>query len=170
MENFLDLIHTRRSIRKYTAEPITPEEVEKLLRAAMISPTACNSQTWRFVVIDDHALLKKIPDIHPYASFAAEAPLAILVCGDSEAGRFPEFWPQDAAAATQTLMLAARAMNIGSVWCGIYPNDERVNAFASMFGLPAHIKAFGLVVLGKPAQPFSREDRYDPDKVHHNRW
>lgn len=168
--DFLDIIHTRRSIRKYTDEPVTPEEIEILLRAAMVSPTACNSQSWRFVVIDDRALLDEIPRIHPYASYAAHAPAAILICGDTRAGKAPEHWPQDAAAATQTLMLAARALNIGSVWCAVHPDQGREASFRKLFGLPEQIRPFGLVILGRPAQPFSREDRYDPDKVHHNHW
>ena len=168
--DFLDIIHTRRSIRKFTDEPVSAEDVQTLLKAAMVSPTATKSQSWRFVVIDDRNLLQEIPNIHPYTTAATHAPLAILVCGDVEAGRAPGFWPQDAAAAIQTMLLAARAINLGGVWCGIHPNEEREAAFIKMFGLPGTVRPLGLVILGHPAQPFTYEDRYDAAKVHHNHW
>ncbi len=166
--DILEAIHTRRSIRKFTPEPVSPEDVETMLRAAMIAPTARNSQCWRFVVIDDRALLDAMPTLSPYTGAAKSAPLAILVCGDTTA--CPDFWPQDAAAAIQNLMLAARALELGSVWCGLHPVEEREKLFQKAFALPAHIRPLGLVILGHPDQPFTREDRYDPAKVRYNRW
>lgn len=168
--DFLDIVHTRRSIRKFTDEPVSPGDVDTLLHAAMVSPTATNSQSWRFVVIDDKNLLKEIPKIHPYATPAAGAPLAILVCGDVEAGHAPECWPQDGAAAIQTMLLTARSLNLGSVWSAIHPFVEREDAFIKLFGLPGTVRPLGLVILGHPAQPFTREDRYDDVKVHYNHW
>lgn len=167
---FLDIVHTRRSIRKFTDEPVSEKDVDTLLRAAMVSPTATNSQSWRFIVIDDKAILRDIPNIHPYTTPAAHAPLAILVCGDVEVGHAPEFWPQDGAAAIQTILLTARSLELGAVWCGIHPNVDREDAFMKMFGLPGTVRPLGLVILGHPLQPFTYEDRYDTAKVHHNHW
>lgn len=168
--DFFDVVHTRRSIRKFTPQAIAPHDIDAIVRAAMSSPTATNSQSWRFVIIDDKKLLSEIPSLHPYAAFAGHAPLAILVCGDTTAGKAPGFWVQDCAAATQTLMLAARALDIGSVWCGIHPSQERVQIFCEKFGLPEDICPLGMVVLGYPEKAFYAEDRYDATKIHRNRW
>ena len=110
------------------------------------------------------------PHIHPYAGPAADAPLAILVCGDVEAGHAPECWPQDGAAAIQTMLLTARSLELGSVWSAIHPFVDREDAFIKLFGLPGTVRPLGLVILGHPAQPFNRADRYDAAKVHHNHW
>lgn len=163
-------IRTRRSIRKYTNEPVSQADIETLLQAAMQAPTATNAQTWRFVVITDRNLLDTISVKHPYGKAAANAPAAILVCGDSTAGKSPEFWPQDASAAMQTLLLAARALNLGSLWIGIHPNVEREDIFIQLCGLPGNIRPLGLALIGHPDQAFSEENRYDPTKVHYNHW
>jgi len=85
----LDLILTRRSIRKYTDAPVAERDVEGLLRAAMAAPSAGNEQPWHFVVIDERQRLDAIAGFHPYAGMCAEAPLAILTCGDPAESKEP---------------------------------------------------------------------------------
>ena len=75
-------IRTRRSIRAYQDKPVPEELIQTLLAAAMQAPSACNQQPWQFVVIDDRTILTKIPTFMPNAAMVANAPLAILVCGD----------------------------------------------------------------------------------------
>lgn len=168
----LEVLYTRRSIRAFTSEPVDEETVKALLSAAMIAPTAGNSQGWRFIVITDRARLDAIAEVHPFAKMAKDAPLAILVCGDTEnvPERYKAYWAIDGAAAIQNILLAGRALNIGTVWCGVHPVPEREAAMRELFALPAHINPVGLVIAGHPAQPFKREDRYDSEKVHHNTW
>lgn len=166
--DMLEIIHTRRSIRQFTSEPVNKKDVETLLHAAMVSPTAKNSQCWRFVVIDDRALLDAITLLSPYTGPAKTAQVAILVCAETELSG--GYWQQDAGAAIQTMMLAARALNLGSLWCGIYPAKERAEAFKQKFGLPQGVEALGLCLVGHTDQPLKREDRYDPEKVHYNHW
>ena len=168
--DFLDIIHTRRSIRKFACDPVSPELIEKILRAGMASPTATNSQSWRFIIVDNRDTLNEIARIHPYAKPAADAPLAIVVCGDTSAGHAPEFWPQDAAAAVQTMMLAARSLELGSLWCGIHPHTGREDAFIRLLGIPGSVRPFALLIIGHPLQPFTHEDRFAEAKIHHNRW
>lgn len=169
MELF-EALFTRRSIRKYTAEPVSPEDVRTMLKAAMLAPSASNRQLWHFVVVDDRATLDRIAAEHPYAKMAADAPLAVVVCGDLDAEKTRGFWVQDCAAATQNLMLAARGLNIGSVWCGLHPVEDRIAPVRRILGLPDNIIPLSLVVMGHPAQDFSEADRYQEDKVHRNHW
>lgn len=166
-----EAIHTRRSIRKYTDEPVSDEAIKTILEAAMAAPTARNSQCWRFVVINDRALLEAIPTVHPYARMAAKAPVAILVCADTTVATQPDgYWVEDASAAIENMLLAARALELGTVWCGVHPVPERFAGMKQLFQLPDHISPLGLVVIGHPAQPFTREDRYDPEKIRYNGW
>ena len=77
----LEAIFTRRSIRKYTSQPIPEELIEQILKAAMYAPSADNQQPWHFVVIDDQHILDAITQFHPYAQMLKSAPLAIAVIG-----------------------------------------------------------------------------------------
>ena len=82
-------IMTRRSIRAYEAEPVSPELVETLLRAAMAAPSAGNQQPWRFVVIAERATLDRLAATSPYVGPLLRAPLAVVVCGDTVGERHP---------------------------------------------------------------------------------
>ncbi len=166
----LETIHTRRSIRKYRDRPVPEELIQKLLAAAMQAPSARNEQPWQFVVIDDRTMLAKIPEFMPNAAMAAQAPLAILVCGDLGLEKSPGYWVVDCAAAVENLLLAAHALGLGAVWCGVYPRDKRMDGLQQLVGLPKNVIAHSLVVLGYPAEQAPPEDRYRSERVYHNRW
>nr|WP_294515375.1 nitroreductase family protein [uncultured Bilophila sp.] len=165
-----DVLHTRRSIRQYNAEPVDEATVRELLEAAMSAPTAGGIQPWRFVVITDRGLLDTIADIHPYAGIIKQAPLAILVCGDTSSAHYGPYWVQDCSAAMQNLLLAARAKELASLWCGIHTSHDREKAFCELFGLPENVSPLGLAIIGHSDAPFVRKERYDETKVHHNVW
>ncbi len=167
----LEAILTRRSIRSYTAEKVSDQVVKELLEAAMSAPSAHNKQPWHFVVIDDRKILDEIAKVHPWASMLEEAPIAILVCGDLKVDNRLGFWVQDCAAATENILLAAHAKGLGAVWVGIYPVEERsATVIRKMIGIPEHIVPLSLIPLGYPAEKKSRANRYNPAKVHRNKW
>ena len=166
----LKTIHSRRSIRAYTDEPVADEHVRTMLEAAMAAPSAGNAQPWRFVVVQDPATLARIPEVNPYAKMAAKAPLAVLVCGDLSQEKFPGFWVQDCSAATQNLLLAAHDLGLGAVWTGIHPLADREQGFRQLFHLPEHVIPLSLVVIGQPAKQPGAKDRFDASKVHRERW
>ena len=163
-------LHTRRSIRSYTEEPVSERELHALLDAAMIAPSAGNARPWQFIVVDDPALLKQAPIINPYAGMAPKAPVGIVVCGDRDAEKYKGFWVQDCSAAIQNLLLAATGLGLGAVWTGIYPVEERVTGFQRLLGLPETIIPLALIVIGHPATTPERKSRFDAAKVHHNAW
>ena len=165
----LEAILTRRSIRRYTSKKVPSELITEILRAAMSAPSASNEQPWYFVVIDDRKILDEIPRFHPYADMLPEAPLAILVCVDLIPQR-EGFVVQDGSAATQNLLLAAHAKGLGAVWLGIYPLGERIEGMRKLTNLPNHIVPLALIALGYPAENIPREDRYQPQRVHVNKW
>lgn len=166
----LKAIKTRRSIRRYTSREVSREQVDGLLEAAMYAPSARNEQPWHFVVVTERELLDRLMKAHPYASMLVDAPLAILVCGDTNLEKSKGYWPVDCSAATQNILLAAHAGGLGSVWLGVYPRNERIEAIRSIFSLPANIQPFSLIALGYPAEEKVVTDRFKPERIHINGW
>ena len=166
----LNAILSRRSIRKYTAQPVSEEMVRELLEAAMAAPSAGNEQPWHFVVMDDREILDAIPRFHPYSRMLEEAPMAILVCGDLELQKYEGYWVQDCSAATENLLIAAQAKGLGAVWLGVYPIEERVAGFRNLLGVPDHVIPFALISIGYPAEQKPGADRYNSSRVRRNRW
>jgi nitroreductase len=166
----LEAILTRRSVRRYTEQPVPDAAIREILTAAMRAPSAGNEQAWQFVVITERRLLDAIPRFHPYAEMVRQASVAILVCGDLDREKYGGYWVQDCAAATQNLLLATHAKGLGAVWVGVYPKEDRVERMRGLLGLPQHVVPMALVPLGYPAERVPPEERYDPAKVHRNGW
>lgn len=166
----VEAVLTRRSVRRFRSDAVTPEEIETLLRAAMQAPSAMNEQPWEFVVVTERKLLDRVPDIHPYAGMTREAAAAILVCSDKRRWTSEGLWSQGCAAATQNILIAAHGMGLGAVWVGVYPVKDRVRSIRGLLGMPDHIMPFSLVPVGRPADGQSAKSRYSPAKVHTNRW
>lgn len=136
----------------------------------MSAPSAGNEQPWQFVVITDRRTLDAIPRIHPYAEMAAEAAVAVLVCGDKRLEKHKGFWVQDCSAAVQNILIAARALGLGAVWCGIYPREGRVAGFRKLLSLPPEVIPLALVPVGWPAEVKPPAERFDERRIRYNRW
>ncbi len=169
----VDNIMSRTSIRQFTGQPVGRDTIETLLKAGMAAPTAVNAQPWAFVAVTDRAVLDSLDAVHPYAHLA-NAGAAIIVCGDMEKaleGANREYWIQDCSAATENILLAAHAYGLGAVWCGVYPNEERIPSVKRVLGLPETIMPLNVVTIGYPANPDQpAKDKWDPARVHFNRW
>lgn len=164
----MEAIRTRRSIRKYEDKPISEEMIRKMLKAAMMAPSAGNAQPWRFIVINERERLDAMKGIHPHLSMVTQAQLGILICGDLSLEKFPGYWVQDCSAAMQNMLLAIHGMGLGAVWTGIYPMQDRIDAVKTMFALPESVIPLGFVPMGYPAQSPKSESRYREDRVHYN--
>lgn len=168
--DLFEAILTRRSIRKYKPGKISRKQVEEILKAAMYAPTARNSQTWRFMVVEDPADLSELSVIHPYGKMLTGASLAILVCGDRDVDPMDGYLIQNAAAATQNILLAAHGLGLGAVWLGVYPREQRMEDLAAWFRLPGNIVPLSLISVGIPDEVKEMPGRWDPGKVHYGRW
>jgi nitroreductase len=163
-------IRARRSIRRFTSEPVSDEAIKALLEAAMSAPSAGNQQPWEFVVTTDRKILDEIPNVHPYAQMCLQAQAAIVVCGNLERDSHRGFWVQDCSAATQNILIAATEKGLGSVWCGVYPREDRMSGLKKLFGLPDHIIPLALIPIGHPAEKKPPSDRFDPARIHYDKW
>ena len=166
----MEAILTRRSVRSYTDAHVPDDVVKTLLGAAMSAPSAGNQQPWQFICVTNRDILNAITRVHPYSGMLKQAPLAIVVCGDLNRERFQGYWVQDCSAATQNLLIAARAQGLGAVWLGVYPLEDRVDGLRKLFGLPETIIPLSVVSIGYPSVAQGPADRYDGRRIHYNKW
>jgi nitroreductase len=165
-----DPVLSRRSIRKYTDEPVDDATVERLLRAGMAAPSAGNQQPWRFIVIRDKVTLRRITEWHPYAGMLPSAPVTVLVMGDAGAAKWEGMWPQDCAACVENMLIEAELLGLGAVWLGVHPLPEREDALRELLGIPEHVVPFAIVPFGWPRERKEPSDRYDESRIHHECW
>jgi nitroreductase len=168
MQEFLDLIYSRRSIREYTSEPVDDASIEAMLKAAMAAPSADNLQPWHFVVVNKRKTLDRLSEVHKYAHMLKEAPLGIVVCGDQEVSA--RHWVEDTCAATQNLLLAATAQGLGGVWISLYPKKKHQKFVRERLDIPEHVGVLCVLAIGHPAEKKKPRTQYKPDRIHHGEW
>ncbi len=166
-------ILARRSIRKYTDEPISDEIIEKLLTAGMSGPSCVNAKDTVFIAVREKETLKLIAECNGRpAQMLPDAAAAIIVCGDLDKAfpRAKDYWVVDASIAAQNIILAANALGIGSVWLGTWPQMERVERIAKAFNLPENIVPHTVISLGYPAEAPEAKSLYQAERVHYEKW
>lgn len=166
----LEALFNRRSIRHYTPEKVTDDQIELLLKAAMYAPSAVNKQPWEFIVFRSPETSRKIVEVHPNASMLLQSSAAILVCWDDHLQHDIGYGPVDCAAATQNILLAAHSTGLGAVWVGIYPRQNRMDVVRRIFNLPDHIQGFSVISLGYPAEQKNKPERFNRKKIHAEKW
>jgi nitroreductase len=167
---FDEVLMTRRSIRSYLDRPVDEAAVEAILRAAMAAPSAGNQRPWHFVVVREQATMQQIMKVHEYSDMLETAPVCIAVCAELALEKFEGFWVQDTSAAMQNMLLKARDLELGSVWLGVHPIESRRQGLQGILNLPDGVVCLGLMALGYTDRPFSRVDRFEPERVHLEAW
>ena len=167
-KGLIDTIFSRRSIRSYTDEPVSEEEIKTLLEAAMAAPSASNKKPWHFVVVTERETLNRLAKAHMYGKMLNDSPLCVTVCGDTSVSK--RFWVQDCSAATENLLLAATALGLGAVWCGVHPSQERVKDISEILGIVGSIVPLNLIAIGHPAEEKEARTQYDEGRVHREKW
>ena len=166
-KDLIKTIFSRRSIRKYTAEPVSDADIKTLLEAAMAAPSASNNKPWHFVVVTERETLDALADAHPYGKMLAQSPLCIAVCGDPA---ISSFWVQDCSAATENLLVAVAALGLGAVWLGVHPLDRRIDFTRQILGIPETIVPLNLISIGHPAEEKEPRTQYDEARVYRGQW
>ncbi len=167
MAGILEHILQRRSIRRYTAEPVSREDLEALLRAAMAAPSAMNRKPWEFLVVTEPERLAALRRRLVLGNY--NAPAAIVVCGNLRRAApaiAKDFWVVDCSAATENILLAAAGLGLGSVWIGVYPVRAMMSLVAGLFKLPRHVAPLAVVWVGHPAEDKPPRTQYDETNVH----
>lgn len=166
----LDNIFARKSVRSYTDEPVSPEQVETILKAAMAAPSGMNMQPWRFVVVTDQKVKDKLAI--GFNKMIAKAPVVIIVCGKTtnKLGAPNKNWTADCAASTENLLLAVEALGLGAVWTACYPYEDRMNPTVEALGLPENISPYCIVPIGHPAGNDKPKDKWNPENIHYEKW
>ena len=166
----MDILYKRRSIRRYTSQPVNQDAILGFIKAGMNAPSAGNEQPWHFVIITERDILNAIADVHPYAKMLYQAPAAVLVCGEPSLEKHEGYWVQDCAAATQNILLEIEDQEFGGVWIGVYPRKERINSLRDLLGIPENIIPFSLIGLGHPAERKDPNNKFIEERIRWNKW
>jgi nitroreductase len=167
MNPTLETIFHRRSIRKYANQPVEPEKLDLLLKAAMAAPSAMNCRPFEFVVITNPEILTQFRKRLIFGN--RNAPAAIVVCGNPSLSINPAarlFWVQDCSAAAENILIAAVSLGLGTVWVGVHPVAEFIGVVREIIGLPKHVTPLGLLYIGYPAEEKPARTQYEEHKVH----
>ena len=163
----IDWILRRRSIRQFTEQKLTAEQIRLLLEAAMAAPSAMNLKPWKFVVVQNPEQLSELRKALPFGKMGA--PCAIVVCGDLRSFKKPaleRFWVQDCSAATQNILLAASALELGSVWCGVHPINTIVKAVRKALEIPENVIPLNVIYIGHPAEEKPARTQFSEKNVY----
>ena len=161
-----ELIEQGRSIKKFKSDkPIKKEQIDRLLGAAMMAPSACNSRPWEFIAVTKREILDEISKVHPYAGMCATASAAIIVVAIPQAGRPEGYFPQDCGAAVQNILLEAVSMDLGTCWCGVYPKPDRITSIRELFNIGEPKIPFCVIAIGTPDENPDPKGFFDETKV-----
>ena len=164
-----EALQRRRSVRKFTDEKVSEEDINELLHAAMSGPSAVNKKPWDFYVITDEEMLEKVrKHCAPFGKF--KSPLAIVVCGNLLKAlplNLSTYWIQDCSAATENILLRACDLGLGAVWCGAYPVKASVKSTRKTIGAKAHQVPLNVIFIGHPDGDVPEpRDQYDEKCIH----
>ncbi len=166
----LETIFTRRSIRKFTGEEIDEKDLKLILKAGFQAPSAHNFQPREYLIVKDMEKLEKIAAIHKYAKMLPEAGLGIVVCGDTNKQERVGHLVADCSASIENMLLAAHSLGLGAVWTGIHPIEKLEDDIREILEIPNDFIPVGMVVIGHSEVEAKVIDRYDEEKIHHDKW
>lgn len=175
MTDFKDLAQLRRSHRKFTDEEITPEHVQTILRAALMSPTSKSQRAWHFVVVEDKTDIEKLADAKDLGSqFMKGAPLAIAVLGDPQAN---DCWIEDGSIAAVSMQYQAEELGLGSCWVqmrgrGLADGTTADEVIRGILDIPANYSTLCIIAIGHKADQRKpqNEDNLKWENVHADKF
>ena len=172
----IEAMAKRKSIRSFRSEAVAQEKVDALLRAAMRAPSGINGQPWEFVVVNDPDVLSAMQRLSPGGRALQSAPMAIVVLEKAIPFRLEKglnwLTHQDLGACTENILLQAVEEGLGACWMGVGPGTPGQTALGELLGLPEDVKPFSIVAIGYIAEDADLEvaDRFDPARIHYNRY
>jgi nitroreductase len=174
MKNFETLVTNRRSTRKFTSKHLSPDDVHKILQAALLAPTSKNSKSYEFVAVEDETVLKQLSECKDTgATFVAESALAVVVLSDKTRSNC---WIEDASVAAIYMQLQAEDLDIGSCWCQVRGRDimgeDSERCVRELLNIPHHYGVLCLIGFGHKGQERHPNDlsKLAWEKVHVGRF
>jgi len=167
MDDRLQIIYARRSIRQYTDQPVSEADLTSLLEAGMAAPSAMNRRPWHLIAVTDQQVIRTIAQSPPYSGTLAGAPLVIVVCGDPAVS---SWWLQDCTLAAQNILVAAAGLGLGGVFLGCHDKPEREGPVREALGIPDEIGMASILCIGHPAEHKEPRTQYDPAQAHRDKW
>lgn len=171
MDSFATLIKNRRSTRKFTDQLLSPEQVEVILKAALMAPASKRKNPWQFVVVEDREMLKKLAGCKPAgSSFLEGCALAVVVMANVMES---DVWVEDASIASIYMQLQAEDLGLGSCWCQIRNRQTEDDADANVYvrnllDIPYQLEVLSIIGFGYKDQerkPFD-EAHLQWEKIH----
>lgn len=166
----LTAIFTRGSVRRYTAEAVGEQALNTVLSAGFCAPCASGKRPAHFVVIQDREKLNTLADGSPFTKMLTTAPVAVVVCGDRMRQGSEELLTEDCAAAAQNMLLAAHAIGLGAVWCGVRRRSSFETVIASTLKLPHKVLPIAVLAMGHPDEHKEQPVRFVQSRVHREEW
>jgi len=171
----IELLRTRRSIRKFTAEKIAPAAIDALIEAALRAPSSRGINPWEYIFVDDPEILARLSEAKQHGSdFLKNAPLGIVVCADSAKS---DVWIEDCSISAIIIQLTAVSLGLGSCWAQIRNRQHDAGKSAETYirellGLPEQITVEAILGIGHPAEKKSplSADKLQRAKIHCNGW
>jgi len=164
MNQTISDIMTRRSVRTFDTRPVPREALETVLKAGFAAPSAHGSRPFRVAVFEDKEPREKMTSVMTWFKPIVEAPAALLVLGDPTASVTKGYWMVDCAAFAENVLVAARSLSLGTVWCGIVPADENVASIRSVLDIPEPLVPVCAIAIGYPAEEGAFKERaFDDD-------
>lgn len=172
LKDALTVIRERKSVRSFTGKPISKDVIDKILRAAMAAPAAIHLLPWKFIVVTDKSTLQALADGLPFARMIVKAGTAIVVCAVPEeaAMNSEAFAILDCTCASENILLAAEAFDLGAVWTAVYPNKELMDFVRKELNIPQDVIPLNVIPVGYPTGEEEAQDKYDPRNIHWEKW
>jgi nitroreductase len=170
--NALAAIHNRKSVRHFTGEPVSKEDLQIIIKAGMAAPSAVDYQPWDFIVVTKKDLLNKLADGLPYAKMLFQAGAAIIVCASPEKAfeSMTEFAIIDSSLASENILIAAEALGLGAVWTAAYPEKVRMDFVSKTLNIPEGIIPLNVIPIGIPEGIDEPKDKYKESNIHWEKW
>jgi len=148
--DFLEVIKTRRSIRRYKPDPVSDEIIHKLIDAACHAPSADNIQPWEFIAVRNKQIKEKLSQTHAWSYFVKDAPVCIVALGNERLS--PSYFVIDTTCAVQNLLLAAHSLGLGACWVAVYNphNPSYENHVRNVLNVPPHLRIVAMIPVGYP--------------------
>lgn len=169
----LQLFRARRTIRRFTAQDVSEEDLEALLEAGSVAPSRLDRRPLHYVIIRNRDTKTKIAEALRVRPYIEEAPVVVAVCANPV---LSDTWELDGSAAIENMLLAATKLGLGGAWVGSKGSalwDHAVQVMRQITGIPKDIEVVSLVCFGHPAEekrPYEPGEKMDRQRLHYEHW